>query len=103
MMSLAIAGAVLQHQTEAVDLSKEAVFWMQKVGRPYPHCGFGGNFYHWIYSDDPKPYNSFGNGAAMRVSACGLSAKTLEAALQKRIMAFQRIYMTRQFPIWTSR
>ena len=70
-MSLAIAGAVLQHQTEAVDLSKAAVCWMQKVGRPYPHCGFGGNFYHWIYSDDP-----------MRVSACGLSAKTLEAALQ---------------------
>lgn len=82
IMSLAIAGAVLQHQTEAVDLSKAAVCWMQKVGRPYPHCGFGGNFYHWIYSDDPKPYNSFGNGAAMRVSACGLSAKTLEAALQ---------------------
>ena len=40
IMSLAIAGAVLQHQTEAVDLSKAAVFWMQKVGRPYPHCGF---------------------------------------------------------------
>lgn len=76
IMSLAIAGAVLQHQTEAIDLSKAAVCWMQKVGRPYPHCGFGGNFYHWIYSDDPKPYNSFGNGAAMRVSACGLSAKT---------------------------
>ena len=47
IMSLAIAGAVLQHQTEAVDLSKAAVCWMQKVGRPYPHCGFGGNFYHW--------------------------------------------------------
>ena len=37
IMSLAIAGAVLQHQTEAVDLSKAAVCWMQKVGRPYPH------------------------------------------------------------------
>jgi type I restriction enzyme M protein len=37
-------------------------------------------FRQWMYSDDPKPYNSFGNGAAMRVSACGFSAKTLDEA-----------------------
>lgn len=82
IMSLAIAKAVLEHLTESVDLEKAAVFWMQEVGRPYPDCGFGGSFYHWIYSDNPKPYHSFGNGAAMRVSACGLAAKTLESALQ---------------------
>jgi type I restriction enzyme M protein len=39
-------------------------------------------FSTWIYSDDPKPYNSFGNIAAMRVSACGLATNTLEEAIE---------------------
>ena len=50
---------------------------MQKIGRPYPQSGYGGSFYHWIYSDDPEPYGSFGNGAAMRVSACGWAGESL--------------------------
>ena len=33
-----------------------------------------------MYADDPQPYHSFGNGAAMRVSACGLAAKSVEEA-----------------------
>jgi type I restriction enzyme M protein len=37
-------------------------------------------FRQWMFSDAPKPYNSFGNGAAMRVSACGFAANTLDAA-----------------------
>lgn len=82
IMSLAVAKAVLDYKTNGADLSEAAVRWMQKIGRPYPSCGFGGNFFHWIYSDHPKPYNSFGNGAAMRVSACGFAADTLEEALQ---------------------
>lgn len=39
-------------------------------------------FGHWIYSDDPRPYNSFGNGAAMRASACGFAADSLEEAIK---------------------
>ena len=53
---------------------------MQEVGRPYPDCGYGGRFLGWMYADDPQPYHSFGNGAAMRVSACGLAAKSVEEA-----------------------
>jgi type I restriction enzyme M protein len=34
-----------------------------------------------MYSENPQPYNSFGNGAAMRVSACGFAAKTLDEAI----------------------
>ena len=44
---------------------------MQKIGRRYPDCGYGGMFATWMFSDQPQPYNSFGNGATMRVSACG--------------------------------
>ncbi|MGI6212122.1 MAG: ADP-ribosylglycohydrolase family protein [Anaerovoracaceae bacterium] len=47
---------------------RELIRSMQRLGRKYPNAGFGGNFLHWIYEDDPKPYGSYGNGAAMRVS-----------------------------------
>ncbi|MDR2730241.1 MAG: ADP-ribosylglycohydrolase family protein [Treponema sp.] len=40
-------------------------------GRKYPKAGYGYNFHLWISSDNPKPYNSWGNGSAMRVSPIG--------------------------------
>jgi ADP-ribosylglycohydrolase len=40
-------------------------------GRIYPHRGYGGGFKEWLHSDNPKPYNSLGNGSAMRVSPVG--------------------------------
>ena len=43
---------------------------MKKYGRMYPNAGYGGRFAAWVFSDDRKPYNSFGNGSAMRVSPC---------------------------------
>ncbi len=43
---------------------------MKKYGRMYPDSGYGTHFAAWLMSDDEKPYNSFGNGAAMRVSPC---------------------------------
>lgn len=55
-------------------LSQAAIHFMQSIGRPYPSCGYGGRFHQWIYSDRPEAYNSYGNGAAMRVSAAGLFA-----------------------------
>ncbi|MDR1067214.1 MAG: ADP-ribosylglycohydrolase family protein [Clostridiales bacterium] len=48
--------------------------YMQEIGHKYPNCGFGGMFYKWVFSKDPEPYNSFGNGAAMRVSPAGFAA-----------------------------
>ena len=54
---------------------------MQKWGRRYPRAGYGQKFIHWIFAADPRPYGSWGNGSAMRVSPCGLVAKTLEEAL----------------------
>lgn len=80
IMTLAVGKAIMESKADWNDLSAQAVRCMQDVGRPYPGCGYGGRFYDWMYSDNPQPYNSFGNGAAMRVSACGFAAKSLEEA-----------------------
>ncbi|GKU31483.1 N-6 DNA methylase [Clostridium folliculivorans] len=87
IMTLALAQAILVSKPDYSDLSKNAVECMQAVGRNYPDCGYGGSFYKWMFSDNPKPYNSFGNGAAMRVSAAGFVATSLEEAkiLSKKI------------------
>ena len=80
IMSLAVAQAILVSKKDHSDLSKNAIECMQNVGRNYPNCGYGGSFYGWIFSDDPKPYNSYGNGGAMRVSAAGFAANSIEEA-----------------------
>ena len=43
----------------------------RKLGRKYPNAGYGGMFNSWLRWDDEKPYNSFGNGSAMRCSYIG--------------------------------
>lgn len=59
IMTLAVANKILRGSTYEKEL--------QEFGRRYPKSGFGTNFKEWIFSNDPKPYNSFGNGSAMRV------------------------------------
>ena len=80
IMSLAIAKAILLSKADYSDLSENAVKYMQAIGRKYPGCGYGRRFSGWIFSDDPVAYNSYGNGAAMRVSAAGFAAKSLQEA-----------------------
>jgi ADP-ribosyl-[dinitrogen reductase] hydrolase len=57
-------------------LSEMTVKYMQEIGSQYRNCGYGGMFARWIFSDHPEPYNSFGNGAAMRISPVGFVAGT---------------------------
>jgi ADP-ribosylglycohydrolase len=57
-------------------LENMTIKYMQEIGRRYPDCGYGGIFGQWIFSDDPKPYNSYGNGAAMRISSVAYNART---------------------------
>lgn len=80
IMTLALAQAILMSKPDYSDLSKNAVECMQGVGRNYPNCGYGGKFRQWMFSDNPQPYNSLGNGAAMRVSAAGFAATSLDEA-----------------------
>lgn len=72
VMTCAIADLLLYnpHFTQ-----KEAVVYFQQYGRAYPRAGYGNMFSLWIYSDDPQPYNSCGNGSAMRISPVGWVAK----------------------------
>jgi ADP-ribosylglycohydrolase len=51
------------------------------IGRRFPHRGYGGNFKKWLISDNPKPYNSYGNGAAMRVSPIGWYCNSIDDVL----------------------
>ena len=55
---------------------------MLDLCRRYPDRGYGGRFAQWIRKTDPQPYNSFGNGSAMRVSPIGYYAQTLDEALE---------------------
>lgn len=81
IMSLAVAKAIVDCHGDYSGLSAKAVQFMQTIGRPYPWCGYGGMFYQWMYSDNPEPYGSYGNGAAMRVSACRFAAASLDEAI----------------------
>lgn len=82
VMTLAVAQAILQYRAGESSLEDAAVQWMQELGRRYPHSGYGGAFRRWLQSENPQPYGSYGNGAAMRVSACGFAARSLEEAIE---------------------
>lgn len=82
IMTLSICDALMHSKTDYSDLAENAIKYMQKDGRPYPDCGYGGRFFSWIYEDNPKPYNSFGNGAAMRVSPVAYVANSAEEAFE---------------------
>lgn len=79
VMTLAVAEWLM---TDPDHREETLVACMQRLGRKYPDVGYGSMFYKWLMSDNPKPYNSFGNGSAMRVSPVGLYAKSLEEALE---------------------
>ena len=55
---------------------------MQNLGRRYPCVGYGGGFRRWLYDQQPKPYNSYGNGSAMRVSPVAFYAQSLDETLR---------------------
>jgi ADP-ribosylglycohydrolase len=50
-------------------------------GRRYPNAGYGASFYDWLRAPDPRPYNSWGNGSAMRVSPVGYAFDSEERVL----------------------
>ena len=53
---------------------------MQQIGRQFPNCGYGARFWHWMFTDNPQPYESYGNGSAMRISPVGFVAGSVEEA-----------------------
>lgn len=82
IMTLAVAQALLDCDHDYRTLSEKAICAMQTIGRKYPRCGFGGNFLWWVLGDSPEPYNSYGNGAAMRVSPCAYAAFSMDEVVE---------------------
>lgn len=79
VMSVAVTEALFNTcQKNYANLKEEVIKQMQKYGKLYPNAGYGGMFSRWLNEKDPKPYNSFGNGSAMRVSSVAYFAKSLE-------------------------
>lgn len=78
IMTLAIAKALLECNGSYVELSQKAIDNMRLLGSLYPNAGYGGRFSSWLKALEPKPYNSFGNGSAMRVSAVCYAAASIE-------------------------
>lgn len=73
VLTVAVAECLLKGSNYATTL--------KAYGRRYPHAGYGLAFRKWLASDSLLPYNSFGNGAAMRVSPVGFAYNTLKKVL----------------------
>ena len=70
--TVAVADALLKGR----DFGESIHEWCNRY--PHPMGGYGGRFAQWVRSDNPQPYNSFGNGAAMRVRPVAWAANDLE-------------------------
>lgn len=75
VLTIALAESILTGESYTVLL--------KQYGRRYPNAGYGLRFKNWIYSTTTEPYNSYGNGSAMRVSPVGFAYSTLERVLEK--------------------
>ena len=79
VMTLAVAKWLLEDPSHS---EGHLIKCMQKLGRGHIRAGYGGRFKEWLLSKDPHPYNSWGNGSAMRVSPVALFANTIEETLE---------------------
>ena len=70
VLTVAVADCILH--------SKEYASTLRAWGMKYPHAGYGAMFSRWLVSSSHKPYNSYGNGSAMRVSPVGFACNTME-------------------------
>jgi ADP-ribosylglycohydrolase len=55
----------------------------REFGREHPDAGYGGSFYGWLLAAEPRPYNSWGNGSAMRVAPVGFAFDNIEDVLHE--------------------
>ncbi|MBR6443992.1 MAG: ADP-ribosylglycohydrolase family protein [Firmicutes bacterium] len=80
VMTTAVAEALLDltGDEKEDDIKDMFVGKMKRWGRRYPRAGYGGRFIMWLMTEDTKPYNSYGNGSAMRVSPVGWLYDDLE-------------------------
>ncbi len=81
VMTCAVCYAVREFKANStVNVIGQIQNRMIEYGRLYPDAGYGTMFNEWLNSPSPRPYNSYGNGSAMRVSACGMLAESIDEA-----------------------
>lgn len=82
-MTLAIARALnnIPSDSDEITIKNNVIKSMQDIGQRYPDMGYGTGFSNWLKQANPKPYNSFGNGAAMRISSVGWLYDSLDRTL----------------------
>ena len=71
VMTIAVADAFLNAPEDEEMIRQRLIASMQRFGKLFPRAGYGGMFRRWLKESDPKPYGSYGNGSAMRVSSVG--------------------------------
>ncbi len=85
IMTIAIAEAILMWEKEGRPnydrLSELAESCMRKWGNKYPNAGYGDHFRLWLSDYSMGPYNSCGNGSAMRISPVGWAARSVEECI----------------------
>lgn len=69
VMTIAVAEVFVDAPDDDIIIRRRLIDSMHKYGRMYPDAGYGGRFAMWLFLDGTGPYNSFGNGSAMRVSS----------------------------------
>lgn len=82
VMTVAIAKALLESKDDWSTVGLNAVKYMREFGRRYPNCGYGKAFRLWFHQKNPKPYNSLGNGAAMRISPVAYVSGTFNQCVE---------------------
>jgi ADP-ribosylglycohydrolase len=78
VLTVAIADAILS--------GRPYIESVREIGRRYSGAGYGEAFIRWLHSDDPRPYKSWGNGSAMRVSPVGFAFQSEEEVLRQAKM-----------------
>ncbi len=78
VMTLAIAHALLNLNQDLKSWQQDLIHDMQTIGLMYPNSGYGQHFMMWLLSKKPMPYNSYGNGAGMRIAPVAYVGKTIE-------------------------
>lgn len=71
VLTLAVAESLIEGGGDAQKTPAALTASIRRLALLYPDAGYGARFLQWLHSGDPRPYNSFGNGSAMRVSAAG--------------------------------
>jgi ADP-ribosylglycohydrolase len=75
VLTVAIADAILESRSYRETL--------KIYTRKYPNAGYGSHFWQWAHSERQEPYNSWGNGSAMRVSPVGYAFDSIERVLEE--------------------